>query len=194
MAAQLFHADRLLLRVCWECKLMCCGVVSLCQTADELQVVCVRHGLTNCVISPVSHTFMPFTHNHPFFLIFLPSRHWELKVSLTFQSFSGNHKRSYTFDTFNFQVQILKTTFFISWNYYFLFFFGGSCRTWPHLWSPLWLAETWRRAAAAERAHSIFKVCNSHIKYVREASLRRPVCLTLIQWPPCTHTHIFFVK
>lgn len=65
----------LLSAVCWERQLMCCGIVALCQTADELQVVCGRHGLTDCVISPVSHTFMPFTHKSPppLIIVFYPA-------------------------------------------------------------------------------------------------------------------------
>lgn len=53
---------------------MCCGVVSLCQCADELQVVCARRELTDCVIRPVSRTFMPFTHSSsPLFIVFHPA-------------------------------------------------------------------------------------------------------------------------
>lgn len=74
---------------------MCCGVVSLCQSADELQVVCARRELTDCVIWPVSHTFMPFTHSSSsssIFSYFSPSRHWELDASFTFQTCGGNQK------------------------------------------------------------------------------------------------------
>lgn len=48
---------------------MRCGVVALCQAADELQVICARHKLTECVISPASHTSMLFTHNSPIFIL-----------------------------------------------------------------------------------------------------------------------------
>ncbi len=103
---------------------MCCGVVSLCQTADKLQVVCARHGLTDCVISPVSHTFMPFTHNSPTFYYFYPAGtgSWTSRslfspsVEITSEVVNLTH--------LNFHVHILKTAYFhfILCNCFFCFF------------------------------------------------------------------------
>lgn len=122
-----------------------------------------------------------------YFFFFLPSRHWELDVSLTFQHCGGNRRsKLWVWHTFKRPRSHCAHIHF--------------CPPWLYLWSPPWLAETWRGAAAAERALGVFK--SLYLNTWRESekfpwdthSAQHPFNDLLVHTLTHTHTHIFFVK
>lgn len=120
--------------------------------------------LTDCVIPPVSFTIMPFTQpQQPTFL---------LALFLGFFYPSGTGSRTSP-SLFSASEEITIEVWNLTYFFIFLFlvsFFDHDLTCDLH---SDWLE--WEEA------------CNS--PHFRGASLRRPLCLTPIQWPPSTHTH-----
>ena len=161
---------------------MCCGVLSVCVrqscrlfVSDTLRLTGWLCNLLLAVPSCPSLTAAP-----PL-IVFTQQALGAGRLVPFFRCFGGNHKVE------NLSRLNPKHVF----SYYFFPLWGAS-RSRPHLWSPLWLAESPEASGRKGSGRFLFFCCNSKRDVtVREASLRRPLCQTPIQWPPRTHTHFF---